>query len=61
MQPLKACNKPFNGDKENLGEAYAIYIASEDLTWNQPFCQRYDTNWLSGLFIGFLSMSCVIK
>jgi hypothetical protein len=25
-----------------LVEAYAIYINSEGLTWNQPFYQRYD-------------------
>ena len=31
-----------NGHKENLVEAYAIYIRSEGLTWNQPFYQRYD-------------------
>jgi hypothetical protein len=31
-----------NGHKENLVEAYAIYIRSEGLTWNQPFYQRYN-------------------
>ena len=31
-----------NGYKENLVEAYSIYIRSEGLTWNQPFYQRYD-------------------
>jgi hypothetical protein len=31
-----------NGHKENLIEAYAIYIRSEGLTWNQPFYERYD-------------------
>ena len=31
-----------NGHKENLVEAYAIYIRSEGLTWEQPFYQRYD-------------------
>jgi integrase len=31
-----------NGHKENLIEAYAIYIRSERLTWNQPFYTRYD-------------------
>ena len=31
-----------NGHKENLVEAYAIYIRSEGLTWNQPFYERYD-------------------
>jgi hypothetical protein len=31
-----------NGHKENLVEAYAIYIRSEGLTWSQPFYQRYD-------------------
>lgn len=31
-----------NGHKENLVEAYAIYVRSEGLTWNQPFYQRYD-------------------
>jgi integrase len=31
-----------NGHKENLIEAYAIYMRSENKTWNQPFYQRYD-------------------
>ena len=31
-----------NGHKENLIEAYAIYIRSENLTWNQSFYERYD-------------------
>jgi integrase len=31
-----------NGHKENLVEAYAIYIRSMGLTWNQPFYERYD-------------------
>ena len=31
-----------NGHKENLIEAYAIYIRSEEKTWNQPFYERYD-------------------
>jgi len=31
-----------NGHKENLVEAYAIYIRSEGLTWEHPFYQRYD-------------------
>jgi len=31
-----------NGHKENLIEAYAIYMRSENLTWNQPFYERYD-------------------
>jgi hypothetical protein len=31
-----------NGHKENLIEAYAIYMRSENLTWNQPFYDRYD-------------------
>jgi len=31
-----------NGHKENLVEAYAIHMRSENLTWNQPFYQRYD-------------------
>ncbi|MGA3191709.1 MAG: site-specific integrase [Candidatus Bathyarchaeia archaeon] len=35
----KACG---NGHKENLVEAYACYINSEGLTWEQPFYQRYD-------------------
>jgi hypothetical protein len=30
-----------NGRKENLVEAYAIYMRSEALTWNQPFYERY--------------------
>jgi integrase len=37
-----AKKKCSNGHKENLVEAYAIYIRSEGLTWNQPFYQRYD-------------------
>jgi integrase len=35
----KTCS---NGRKENLVEAYAIYIRSEGLTWNKPFYERYD-------------------
>lgn len=35
----KTCS---NGHKENLVEAYAIYMRSENLTWNQPFYERYD-------------------
>jgi integrase len=31
-----------NGHKENLIEAYDLYIKSEGLTWNKPFYQRYD-------------------
>ena len=31
-----------NGHKENLVEAYACYINSEGLTWEQPFYERYD-------------------
>ena len=31
-----------NRHKENLVEAYAIYIQSENLTWEQPFYERYD-------------------
>ncbi len=31
-----------NGHKENLIEAYAIYMRSENLAWNQPFYERYD-------------------
>jgi len=31
-----------NGHKENLVEAYAIYMRSEGRTWNQPFYERYD-------------------
>jgi hypothetical protein len=31
-----------NGHKENLVEAYAIYIRLEGRTWNQPFYERYD-------------------
>ena len=31
-----------NGHKQNLIEAYAIFIRSEGLTWEQPFYQRYD-------------------
>jgi integrase len=31
-----------NGHKENLVEAYAIYMRSMGLTWNQPFYERYD-------------------
>jgi integrase len=31
-----------NGHKENLVEAYAIYMRSVGLTWEQPFYQRYD-------------------
>ncbi|HLN46154.1 MAG TPA: site-specific integrase [Candidatus Sulfotelmatobacter sp.] len=31
-----------NARKENLIESYAIVIKSLGLTWNQPFCQRYD-------------------
>jgi len=31
-----------NGHKENLVEAYAIYMRSEGLTWEQPFYERYD-------------------
>ena len=31
-----------NGHKQNLVEAYACYINSEGLTWEQPFYQRYD-------------------
>ena len=37
-----ASKKCSNGHKENLVEAYAIYIRSEGLTWNQPFYERYD-------------------
>jgi hypothetical protein len=35
----KTCS---NARKENLVESYAIAIKSLDLTWNQPFYQRYD-------------------
>ena len=35
----KTCS---NGHKENLIEAYAVYMRSENRTWNQPFYQRYD-------------------
>jgi len=31
-----------NGHKQNLIEAYAIFIRSEGLSWKQPFYQRYD-------------------
>ena len=31
-----------NGHKENLVEAYAINLRSQNLTWEQPFYQRYD-------------------
>ena len=31
-----------NGHKENLVEAYAINLRSQNLTWKQPFYQRYD-------------------
>ncbi len=31
-----------NGHKENLVEAYALYMKSEGLTWEQPFYERYD-------------------
>ena len=31
-----------NGHKQNLIEAYAIFMRSEGLTWKQPFYQRYD-------------------
>jgi len=31
-----------NSTKENLIEAYAIYMRSTNQTWNQPFYQRYD-------------------
>jgi hypothetical protein len=31
-----------NGHKENLVEAYAIHLRSQNLTWEQPFYQRYD-------------------
>jgi len=37
-----ANKKVSNGHKENLIEAYAIYMRSENLTWNQPFYDRYD-------------------
>jgi hypothetical protein len=30
-----------NGHKENLIEAYAIFMRSIGLTWKQPFYQRY--------------------
>jgi integrase len=35
----KTCS---NGHKQNLIEAYALYIKSENKTWEQPFYQRYD-------------------
>jgi len=35
----KTCS---NGHKENLIEAYAVYMRSENRTWNQPFYQKYD-------------------
>lgn len=35
----KTCS---NGHKQNLVEAYALYIKSENKTWEQPFYQRYD-------------------
>jgi hypothetical protein len=31
-----------NGHKQNLIEAYAIFIRSKGLTWKQPFYHRYD-------------------
>jgi integrase len=31
-----------NGHKENLIEAYAIYLKSRNTQWEQPFYQRYD-------------------
>jgi integrase len=31
-----------NGHKENLVEAYAIHLRSQNMTWEQPFYQRYD-------------------
>ncbi len=31
-----------NARKENLIESYAIAVKSLELTWNQPFYQRYD-------------------
>jgi hypothetical protein len=31
-----------NGHKENLVEAYDLYMQSEGLTWKKPFYQRYD-------------------
>ena len=37
-----ANKKCSNARKENLVESYAIVIKSLNLTWNQPFYQRYD-------------------
>jgi hypothetical protein len=31
-----------NGHKENLVEAYAIHLRSQQMVWKQPFYQRYD-------------------